>query len=284
MQIAVAARRPPAISPGGSFLVVRYQGVHVVHDRFWREGMMTHTNAQCEDQAPIVLWKNWTRQPAICVFVGVTSLMNSSCSDSPEKLPDSAGSPPLLAHDIDARRTHVCAAALDGNVWCWGRTSGELSYRLPTRINGVPASTRVSNSDFDACAWSPGEGLWCWGEVTARYVEMDGANVDARTPVKMKNLSSVVAAAGDGQSLNAVDDAGRFWGWGSARMVSSRWIHCRRTRARRSRRTWKLRAGARPDAPTPAWLRAPAQFNALAPWLRGFPLARRAEARPRFRI
>ncbi len=154
----------------------------------------------------IALLKHGSACIAVLFFV--------SCSDGSEQSRDPVSGQPLLAHDIDARRTHVCAVALDGSVWCWGRAGGEVSYRLPTRIEGVPARTKVANTDFDVCAWDSTGELFCWGDVTARYIDVNGMHVDPKTPLKIPNLPGVIAVAGDGQSLNAVDGAGGFWGWG----------------------------------------------------------------------
>jgi hypothetical protein len=65
---------------------------------------------------------------------------------------------PLPVISVSARLRVICAALVDGSVYCWGASYGAL----PTRVDVSDVKTLTSGLEH-TCALTNQGSLWCWG-------------------------------------------------------------------------------------------------------------------------
>lgn len=111
----------------------------------------------------------------------------------------------------------VCAAAADGDVWCWGEndygTLGDGSFDgspLPRRAidaaPGAPITNLVASGGF-FCGRDP-TGLWCWGA----GFPGDGSGGVHPTPIRGVTGTIDAVALGHDHACAVIDGVLRCWG------------------------------------------------------------------------
>ena len=125
---------------------------------------------------------------------------------------------------IDGGYSHNLAVDSKGEVWAWGdNTYGQLGggtisdSSTPVKVSGLTDIVAISaggsnEGGFCLAVDSKGE-VWAWGSNI--YGQL-GSNIPASssTPVKVNDLTDVVAVSAGGYHSLAVDSKGEVWAWG----------------------------------------------------------------------
>lgn len=120
---------------------------------------------------------------------------------------------PFVANVVEVSLgTNVsCVRLIDGNVRCWGQSSGSSTA---TPITGLGASnTQVAAGAYHACALKSDRSVWCWGGFNGSGELGDGTTTAPSGAVKAKIADVTQIAAGDHFSCGLLSDATvRCWG------------------------------------------------------------------------
>lgn len=170
---------------------------------------------------------------ALLVAAGCSSQSGAPRSAPTAALPDSAGpaAPPIpcspgfadregacarVAPQVSIGSNQICAALVDGRVFCWGRDDGGqfepsdgvgvISF-TPKQIDGVTGATSVAASGFESCAVVPDGEVVCWGGITgAPLHRIEGVRGAARLVAGYRHFCA---------SIDRGADARRLACWGS---------------------------------------------------------------------
>ena len=157
---------------------------------------------------------------------------------SPRPAPAAPGPTPsapcvVRATQLAAGKSHVCALALDGAVWCWGANyrgqlgdGGTTFSSAPVRVTGLPPAVAIAAGDRHTCAISSDRQVWCWGandhgqlgkrDVAARLVQASGRSRDhASAPVLVAGVADVSKLAAGADHMVAMTHGGDVYFWGS---------------------------------------------------------------------
>ena len=95
------------------------------------------------------------------------------------------GLPPMA--QVSAGDHHTCAAARDGNTWCWGsNANGRLGdgttadRATPRQVVGLSEVVRVAAGVDHSCAVTASGGVWCWGSNAGASSEMHPPHPNGR--------------------------------------------------------------------------------------------------------
>lgn len=124
---------------------------------------------------------------------------------------------------ISAGRSHTCAIAALGEVFCWGNNGfGKLGNGLdtdtfvPTPVVGLGApAIEVAVGDDHSCALLTGGTVWCWGDNSSYQLGADRAAVPSSPrPRQVRGLSGVQHIGAGALHSCAVmgNQAVRCWG------------------------------------------------------------------------
>jgi alpha-tubulin suppressor-like RCC1 family protein len=122
---------------------------------------------------------------------------------------------------ISAGKSHAVALKRDGTVWTWGsNTFGELgdgtskSRSVPAAVKGISDAVAISASMDHTTAVVLKDGtVRTWGRNESGQLG-DGTKSLKRRPVKVKNLTSVIAVSAGGSHTVALKKDGTVWSWG----------------------------------------------------------------------
>lgn len=105
------------------------------------------------------------------------------------------------AMSISAGRSHTCAVAAGGGVWCWGANyHGQLgdgtqtNRQIPVTVNGLAAGMNaVAAGDQHTCGLTSGGSVKCWG--ANGYGQLgDGTTTSSNAPVNVTDMATGVTA------------------------------------------------------------------------------------------
>ncbi len=128
---------------------------------------------------------------------------------------------------VSVGRTHACAVALDGALWCWGQnhagelgTSDENNHLVPTRVGNDVAGDRnwddVRAGGQHTCGVRAGGQLWCWGSNARGQLGDSLAAPRASFPKRVGTATTWTdVAAGEEHTCGVLGD-GRLYCWGAS--------------------------------------------------------------------
>lgn len=120
----------------------------------------------------------------------------------------------------------------DGFVWGWGRNSvgqvgngSNADVPKPAQLPGVGGITEIAAGSLSSAALRSDGSVWVWGRNTTgnlgtassdMCVSAGGASADAcaKAPIRINELSAVVAISSGVEYMAAVRADGTVWGWG----------------------------------------------------------------------
>ncbi|WP_272946193.1 chitobiase/beta-hexosaminidase C-terminal domain-containing protein [Geobacter sp. OR-1] len=117
---------------------------------------------------------------------------------------------------------HTVALKGDGTVWSWGNNmDGQLgigSYSAemsPQKVTAIQGITAIAAGDYHSLALRNDGTVWAWGYNNYGQLGNGTDQQASNTPVKVKNLTGIIAiAAGAGHSV-ALKNDGTVWTWGN---------------------------------------------------------------------
>lgn len=124
---------------------------------------------------------------------------------------------------VVAGGTHTCAAANNGQGYCWGENSsgqlgeGTTTRRLAPRVVSLPGTVQFMGAgDTHSCAWVGLTGLYCWGYNAYGQVG-DGTTISRLLPVgvPVEGAGIVVAPSFTCTGPALTQFPGPLWCWGS---------------------------------------------------------------------
>jgi alpha-tubulin suppressor-like RCC1 family protein len=139
------------------------------------------------------------------------------------------GPAPLRWLSVSAGGAHTCAVRSDGTAWCWGSNSnGQLgngssaSSPAPVRVVGLSGVTQVAADWVHSCAVTSDGSAYCWGENDGMQIGDPKAEASypgcvsggCTEPVKVVQLSDVVAVGTGGRHSCAIVKSGQPYCWG----------------------------------------------------------------------
>lgn len=195
---------------------------------------MRHPNGQIEPGSPRA---RSARAIARLLCLPALALALSACGDDSPTAPDA----PQRFVEVTAGAEHTCAATADRDVWCWGRARmGRLGFLSsvspctddgraclePVPVGGGPLRD-VDAGEEHNCALSGGV-AYCWGfdwrgqlgvgETTTQRCGEVNPLLCSTAPLPVVLGNYVVDVTAGGSHSCALDDNGRAYCWGLARM------------------------------------------------------------------
>jgi len=84
-----------------------------------------------------------------------TCQSNTNCAKTPVLTNGGIVFKPMIEHDGNG----VCAIAVNGKTYCWGRDP----IWVPTAVPGDPGFTQIANGNYDSCGVALDGKVYCWG-------------------------------------------------------------------------------------------------------------------------
>ncbi len=123
---------------------------------------------------------------------------------------------------VDTGQGHVCAVRSPGELYCWGRNTGnqlglgggvEIQFREPTRVGTLSNWESVQAGQESSCAINSAHELYCWGSNS--FAELGTGDRDDRDlPALIAAGSSFNAVSIDTFHGCAIDVLGELYCWG----------------------------------------------------------------------
>lgn len=122
---------------------------------------------------------------------------------------------------IAAGKHHSLALKSDGTVWAWGTNNyGQLGngnttlQKSPIQTVGLTNVIAIAAGAYHSLALKADGTVWGWGYNSQSQVGNGTITTPQTKPVKVVNLTNVVAIAAGGYHSLALNANGSVWGWG----------------------------------------------------------------------
>lgn len=137
---------------------------------------------------------------------------------------DAVAPPPLMATRLAAGTTHACAIRSDTSIACWGDNTayqlgvvdaGGTSSPVPVPATTLTGAVSATATFATGCALLDTGELGCWGSNSGGLLGNLSAPSFSATPVKVGNLSDVVAVTGGEKHACLLRAGGKPFCWGN---------------------------------------------------------------------